>query len=186
MKIGIDLDDTLTDIQDEWRKLAVKYDKTLRGKGIVNFDKALLGEKFDWSSEERDYFLKNYRLEVVKKARLRINALETLNELKRRGYEIVIITARSDKYYSDPYQISYDYLVQKKIPFDKLIVNSLDKRKVCEEENISYFIDDNLANCLNVATLNIKVFCLDIGLYKSISSEVIKISDLKELLEYIR
>ncbi|MGN1352840.1 MAG: hypothetical protein ACI4WF_02100, partial [Bacilli bacterium] len=106
MKIGIDLDDTLTDIQDDLLNLAFKYDKTLRGKGIINFDKPFIGEKFDWSSEERDYFFKNYRLEVVKKARLRTNALETLNELKRRGYEIVIITARSDKYYSDPYQIS--------------------------------------------------------------------------------
>ena len=61
----------------------------------------------------------------------------------------------------------------------------MDKRKVCEEENISYFIDDNLDNCLKVATLNIKVFCLDIGLYKDIS-KVTRISDLKELLEYIR
>ena len=52
MNIGIDLDDTITDIQDDMLKLAIKYDNTLRGNGIVNKDKLFIAEKFDWSKEE--------------------------------------------------------------------------------------------------------------------------------------
>ena len=90
-------------------------------------------------------------MEVVKKARLRINALETLNELKRRGYEIIIITARSDKYYSDPYQISYDYLVQKKIPFDKLIVNKVYReQQIVAIDKLDFKIIDSYVSNKNI------------------------------------
>lgn len=187
MSIGFDLDDTLTDIQDDLFKLAVEYDKSLRGKGIVNKDKIFIGEKFDWSQEERDYFLKNIRLKAVLNARVRDGVIETFKELKRKGYKIIIITARSNKYYDDPDKITINYLNKMGILYDKVITNSLDKYEVCKKENISYFIDDNLDNCLSVSKLNTKVFLLDIGLYKDLNyKNIIKIANIKEILKYMR
>lgn len=187
MNIGIDLDDTITDIQDDMLELAIKYDNTLRGNGIVNKDKLFIAEKFDWSKEERDYFFKNIRLKVVLKAKIRENVREVLNILKKRGYKIIVITARSFKYYKDPYKLTYKFLKSNSIPFDKLVVNSSNKEFDCRINNIKYFIDDNLDNCLNVSKLNIKVFFLDIGLYKEVSyKNIIKINNIKEVLEYIK
>ncbi len=188
MKIGIDLDDTLTDIQDELLKEALKYDKTLENKGIVNPNKVLITEKFAWSNSNRKYFLKNIRKEVVEQAKLRPDTLIILNELKKRGYEIIIITARSSTYYEDPYEFTLKYLIKNKIPFDKLIVNGKDKVKVCKMEQINFFIDNNLTNCLNVSKLGVKVFFLNIGFYKDVfTSKNIKIIySLKEILKYIK
>jgi uncharacterized HAD superfamily protein len=164
MNIGIDIDDTITDINDEMFRRAKEYDKTLRNKGIIYPERFYAAQVFDWNEEEKEYYLKNIRKDVVLNAHPREGVIDILKEFKNLGYKIYIITSRSKRYYESPYQDTYDWLVKENIPFDKLIVSALDKGLVCKNENIDIFIDDQVKNCLLVKNQGIKTLLFDIGI----------------------
>lgn len=163
MRIGIDIDDTLTDVKDELIKAGEKYARSL-GKDIKvdkNFeDKNNNGNKwqemFQFNYEELKYFLKDIQESITNKAKPRENVVEVINKLKNDGNEIIIITARDSEFHDDPYKYSKDWLDKNNIYYDKLIVNARDKKIACIEEKIDLFIDDSESNCLNVRKAGIK------------------------------
>lgn len=172
MKIGIDIDDTITETY----------------KTLVN----IIAEKYNLKAEEilekkLDYdelydSLPNFheiRKEVFNKMApnvpLKESVIEVLTKLKEEGNEIIFITARTTEEYDDPYQISYDYLIKNNVPFDKLYANVLDKGTKCIEENIDIFIDDNSRHCINVTDKNIKTLQFD----SLMSTKIIDIKRVK-------
>lgn len=163
MKIGIDIDDTITDIQGELLNKALEYDKSLRNTGIIYPERKYIGQRFDWSNEEKEYFLGKIRWNVMDNARLRDGVIESLTLLKEEGHEIVFITARSDRYVEEPYSKTYNWLKKNNIPFDKLIVNALNKGNVCKEEKIDVFIDDQENNCNLTYDFGIKTIFFNIN-----------------------
>ena len=104
--IGIDFDDTITCLNKYMEEEAKKYDLDKKGKGIVNKSSYLLGDKYGWTNEEKETFFKFYRPRAIEKARLRPNAVKVFKRLIDNGYKIIIITARSPKYYDNPYDVT--------------------------------------------------------------------------------
>lgn len=163
MKIGIDIDDTLTDIKQELEEAAKEYAEQL-GKAINSEFKEIddknngnrYQEKYGFSYEELKYFLKEIQEEITNEAKPRENAKETIKKLKERGHQIYIITARDSEFHDNPYQQSKEWLDKNKIQYDKLIVNAREKASVCEQEKIDVFIDDQLNNCIAVSKIGIK------------------------------
>ncbi len=163
MRIGIDIDDTLTDVKKELLKAGRKYAESL-GKEIkvdkTFEDKSNNGnewqEKFGFTYDELKYFLKDIQEGITNKAKPRENVVEVINKLKNNGNEIIIITARDSEFHDDPYQYSKDWLDKNKICFDKLVVNARDKKIACMQEKIDIFIDDSKSNCLTVESAGIK------------------------------
>lgn len=47
------------------------------------------------------------------------------------------------------------------IPYSKLIINAQNKAKVCQEEHIDIFLDDDINNCLKVSEIGVKAFIMD-------------------------
>lgn len=167
-------------------KEAFKFDLEINGQGIVDNSKYLIGEKFNWNEELKNKFFLNYRFKVIDKAKLRKNVIKVFKKLQNDGYKIIIITARSEKYYKDPYNYTYNWLKKYHVPFDKLIVNSLNKKEICLQENIDIFVDDMPSNCENVSSIkNIKVYMMDNVDNFSNSNKVIKVKDLDELYKKI-
>lgn len=163
MRIGIDIDDTLTDIKEELIEAGEKYARSL-GKDIKvdkNFeDKNNNGNKwqemFQFNYEELKYFLKDIQESITNKAKPRENVVEIINKLKNDGNEIIIITARDSEFHDDPYKYSKDWLDKNNIYYDKLVVNARNKEDSCIEEKIDLFIDDSESNCLKVNKAGIK------------------------------
>ena len=163
MKIGIDIDNTLTDVQRELNLVAYNYAKSL-GKIIdeknlqedINNNSNFYKEKFKFSYDELKYFLKDIQEEIVNNAIPRDGAVETINKLRNKGNKIYIITARAYEFHDDPYNLSKDWLDKNNIIYDKLIVNAIDKAHICKQENIDIFIDDQLHNCIAVSNAGIK------------------------------
>ena len=163
MRIGIDIDDTLTDVKNELIKAGENYARSL-GKDIKvdkNFeDKNNNGNKwqemFQFNYEELKYFLKDIQESITNKAKPRENVVEIINKLKNDGNEIIIITARDSEFHDDPYKYSKDWLDKNNIYYDKLVVNARNKEDACIEEKIDLFIDDSESNCLNVKKAGIK------------------------------
>ena len=165
MNIGIDIDNTITEVQEELNNAAYEYAIKL-GKNIKNDDNPFediknngdtYKKKFQFSYDELKYFLKNIQEEITNKAEPRDNAVEIINRLRKEGHKIFIITARDSEFHEDPYLLSKNWLDKNNIEYDKLIVNAREKGTVCKNENIDLFIDDQLNNCLDVSKEGIRV-----------------------------
>jgi len=158
VNIGIDIDNTLTEVQEELNHAAYQYAIKL-GKNIKNDENPFediknngdtYKKKFRFSYDELKYFLKNIQEEITNKAKPRTNAVETIKRLRENGHKIFIITARDSEFHDNPYLLSKNWLDKNNIEYDKLIVNAREKGTVCKNENIDLFIDDQLNNCLDV------------------------------------
>ena len=192
MRIGIDIDDTLTDVKNELIKAGEKYARSL-GKDIKvdkNFeDKNNNGNKwqemFQFNYEELKYFLKDIQESITNKAKPRENVVEIINKLKNDGNEIIIITARDSEFHDNPYKYSKDWLDKNNIYYDKLVVNARNKEDACIEEKIDLFIDDSKSNCLKVNKAGIKTIrvCNEI---ENNNSNLICFNNWNDIYSYIQ
>ena len=192
MNIGIDIDNTLTDIEKELFDAANKYTKTLnpdfkfkeiqKYEGFTNMAK-FYSKIFGWNDENINYFFRNPRIEVVDNASPREGAKETLQKLKQKGNNIYIVTARTNLYDDIPYERAKRWLDNNDVVYDKLVVNAQNKAKTCEELNIELFIDDQLNNCINLANNGIHTIRLTNS--KEVYNGIINIDNWKHIYEYI-
>lgn len=168
MKIGIDIDNNLTKVQEKLNKAAFDYANSL-GKNIkdcnistkdINNDGDTYRKKFKFNNEELKYFLKEIQENITNNASPRENAKEVIDKLKNDGHQIYIITARDSEFHDDPYMYSKNWLDKNKIYYDKLIVNARNKKDVCEKEEIDLFIDDQPNNCLQILNAGIKAIMI--------------------------
>ena len=191
MKIGIDIDNTLTEVQEELNKAAFEYAISL-GKKIDNYDNPMediknngdtYRKKFQFEYEELKYFLKNIQENITNNATPRENAKEVIDKLKKEENEIYIITARDSEFHDDPYKLSKDWLDKNEIYYDKLIVNAREKSSVCEKEKIDLFIDDQPNNCLSVSNIGIHTIMITDKAYNY--DKIKQLKDWNEIYNYI-
>ena len=192
MRIGIDIDDTLTDVKDELIEAGEKYARSL-GKDIKvdkNFeDKNNNGNKwqemFQFNYDELKYFLKDIQESITNKAKPRENVVEVIKKLKNDGNEIIIITARDSEFHDNPYKYSKDWLDKNNIYYDKLVINAKNKEDACIEEKIDLFIDDSESNCLKVNKAGIKTIrvCNEI---EENNSNLICFNNWNDIYSYIQ
>ena len=162
MRIGIDIDDTLTDINEELENAALEY-ATRLGKNHVKDTTNLVDKndgniyqvRYGFTYDELKYFLKDIQESITNKAIPRENAKETISKLRKAGNEIYIVTARDFEFHNNPYSLSKKWLDKNKIEYDKLIVNARDKAQICKEEKIDIFIDDKTSNCIDVSKIGV-------------------------------
>lgn len=164
MRIGIDIDDTMTDIKDKLTNAALKYairlgkNVTYHGGKITDiYNNGNVYQKlFGFSYDELKYFLKDIQEEITDNVLPRENCVNVIEKLKSEGNEIYIITARDFEFHDDPYSQSKIWLDNNSIKYDKLIVNARDKGVICKEEKIDLLIDDSLSNCNSVLNQGVK------------------------------
>lgn len=184
--VGIDLDDTITDMKDLMQEEARKFDKSINGKGMVDKTKYLVGEQYGWSDDLKDKFFKSYRINAIEKAKVREGANEVLTKMIQLGYQILIITARSSKYYQNPYEYTKKWLDKHHVPYTKLIVDVKSKKEICLQENVSIFLDDMPKNCLEVSSINnINVYIMDNGNNLCEKKEIKRIKNFEEFYQEI-
>lgn len=191
MRIGIDIDDTMTDIKEKLTKAAIKYAKSLNkdmqtidNNDIVDiFNNGNIYQKlFNFNHEELKYFLGPIQEEITNNAVPRENCAKVINDLHKDGHEIYIVTARVNEFHKDPYLYSKEWLEKNKIYYDKLIVNARDKKIACLENNIALLIDDSISNCLNVA--NVGIDAIIIG--NKNNSTIKSVDNWQEIYDYIK
>ncbi len=181
MRIGIDIDDTITDTYPVYLSLisvyyGLDYNKLLKNKPSY--------KELHKTLPDYDKFIKDCFHLMAKMAPLKKNVVEILNKLKEKGCEIVIITARNQEEYTTPYKISYDYLTKNNVPFDKMIIGAKDKGLQCVSEGIDVFIDDNVGNCRAVRDKGIKTIRFDSG-FKERDNSLINVKSWNEVYEVL-
>lgn len=169
MRIGIDIDGVLTDIE-QWQldvggKFFSKYDKS-----VVNNEGYEISEIFDISNELDDEFWNEYLYEYVTKEPSRKYASEVIKKLKDDGNEIYIVTARylTDRDTDDGKKmrkIVVNWLKEQNIYYDEIIFSPEDKKENCKKYNIDIMIEDKVDNINKISSI-IPVICFHAGYNK--------------------
>ena len=92
MNIGIDIDNVISNFNEELLKEFMAHDKELRNSGIVNSDAYITRGMFDWSKDEfDDFYYKNIE-RIAKNLKVIDKAPDYIKRLREKGYKIYIIS----------------------------------------------------------------------------------------------
>lgn len=174
MRIGIDIDGTLTNLVD--RVIAYGQEYELENNlpfGLSNPNTDYFSLAFEWGNVIGKKFWRD-SFNKINSTAPRALAKKYLDLLHEKGHEIYVVTARSYEEFSDPYAYSKKWLKKYKIPFDKLIVNASNKGAVCEENHIEAFLDDNPINCDSTSAAGVKTFMMHNFLAENYNNPAVK------------
>lgn len=182
MNIGIDIDDTIVNTYEIFvalisMKYGLDYKKILSQN--INYP------ELENNLENYDKIRKDIFSILVKSVILKDDVIKVLSKLKNEGHKIIFITARNFDEYYDPYGITYEYLTKNNVPFDKLIVNAMEKDVVCKNENIDIFIDDNTKHCSKVSNCGIKTIQFNTCFQPSVNG-IKLVSNWNEIYDLIK
>ena len=154
MKIAFDIDDVITETSGPLLDAIKK-----NGEGI-DFNDPRTSEKEilrgSAATPEIKAFYRRYGVELCKKAELKAGADIVIRELKRRGIQIHLITARDESLMPGITQATIDYLAEKDIPYDQAHIGVHNKKELCEKLGIICLTDDSIDTCKSLVDSKIK------------------------------
>lgn len=143
MNIAIDIDDTLTNSFDYFQPFVAEFFgvdlSELKEKGI-----SYGNLPNEWKPRELEFF-RAYYDKVVPQTTFKSDAADCVRKLRERGHKVIIITARTNSFYTDAYKTTVEELKNGNIVYDKLVC-SMDKAAACVENRIDVLFDDMLYN----------------------------------------
>ncbi len=170
MRIGIDIDGVLTDIE-QWQldygsKFYYKYYK----KEIVNHKGYETCDIFDSTQQCDDEFWKKCFIDYCINVNIRKFAAEVIKKLREDGNEIFIITARGSSLshsanvmlYEENKKIVKEWLIKNNILYDRIIFSPEDKLDICLNNGINLMIEDKVDNINKIST-KLPVICFHAG-----------------------
>lgn len=156
MRIGIDVDGVLLDFEKEMLVQAELFDIDIAsGKGKIHSKPYFVQNKYDWTDEERERFIKENLGKVSEESSLMAGIKEILPRLHKQGHELIVISARGtgNEKMIDIVTKKFD---EAGIKFDKCFWKVKNKAEVCKEENIDIMIDDSPTICESMIENEIK------------------------------
>ena len=161
MRIGIDVDGTLTNLQRFVFDRGTKF----FNKSVVRTDCMQVRNTFDVSQEDEKAFWDENIFDYAANYKPLDYAREALMELHEAGHEIIIITARYHTYeYSElgnrMRKTVVNWFKDNDLYFDKIIFTHEGKKYRCRENKIDVMIEDKAANILAIAD-DRKVIAMD-------------------------
>lgn len=176
MNIGIDIDDTLIDTTKNFKDVIGQYDKT--GDVEKYVEEILSGEI---PTENIRKFMNTYLLEVTKTIEIKEDAADVIRRLKEKGHKIIFITSRNDEECKGLEDFTLEYLKKNNVVYDRILLNSRDKAKVCLENDIDIMIDDSMKHCQNVASKGIETFLFTSMINKDKETMLKRVDNWKQL-----
>lgn len=190
MKIGIDIDGVLTDIERYILDCGTKYcyeNNIQINLKNVDYDEM---KTFNWNQEQSLIFWNDYLEDYVKDFKPRAYAVEVLNKLKVSN-EIYLITARND--YGLPIEdknkmpeFTKKWLEDNKIYYDKLVFKpDSEKLDYCLENAIDVMIEDSPNNIINISK-QVPVICYNCEYNAKVSgNNIIRVYSWYDILSKI-
>lgn len=188
MKIGIDIDNVISNFNDTLLTEYLLHDKELRNSGIINKNANYIRkEMFDWNENEETNFYKNNIERIAKKLGVIEGAKEYIDKLHDDGHIICIITGRDNGEYTEPYNMTKKWLEDNNIYYDDLILtDAYDKHaktKQCLEHNIDIMIDDSVSICSDCVENGITTILMDTPYNRY--SNIQRVKSWKEFYRYV-
>ena len=188
MKIGIDIDNVISNFNDTLLTEYLLHDKELRNSGIINKNADYIRKgMFDWNEDEEINFYKNNIERIAKKLGVIEGAKEYIDKLHDDGHIICIITGRDNGEYTEPYNMTKKWLEDNNIYYDDLILtDAYDKHaktKQCLEHNIDIMIDDSVSICSDCVENGITTILMDTPYNRY--SNIQRVKSWKEFYRYV-
>lgn len=188
MKIGIDIDNVISNFNEVLLNEYLLHDKELRDNGIINKNADYIKKgMFDWTEEEEKYFYKSNIERIAKKLTIIAGAKEYIDKLKSDGHFIYIITGRDNGEYTEPYNMTKKWLDNHNIYYDKLILTDAHDKHAktvkCIENNIDIMIDDSVRICKDCIESGITTVLMDTP-YNRYSS-IKRVYNWQEFYEFV-
>ena len=188
MRIGIDIDNVISNFNEMLLETYLIHDKELRNTGIINPNaKYIRTGMFDWSNEEELSFYKDNIEGIAKKLKVKEKAKEYIDRLHNDGNLIYIITGRDNGEYSEPYNMTKKWLDENNIYYDNLILTDAydihAKSLECLKNDIDIMIDDSVRICSDLITSGITTILMDTPYNRKINIKRVK--NWEEFYEFV-
>lgn len=182
MRIGIDIDDVITNTSETMEEYIAKYKNNKKIK--EHMVEIMKGNPSD--PDVVKFCLENY-LKVFQKVKVKENAREVIQKLLDRGNEIYLITARGENlnFFKGSEKVTIDFLEENKIKYNKIIFNSTDKAQLCKDNCIDIMIDDSITHCEDIRNIGIRSILFTTNVNKNIYTTVERVDSWIELEEKI-
>lgn len=162
MRIGIDLDGTITDFYSYLVTFGREFGKeNFNNDKIKNYYGFEIEEIFDWNEEEIIKFKEYVRTTLRMEVKPRIFAKECLYRLHKLGHIIYIITSRKEEDQYDTLNNTKKWLKDNNIYYDYLLLGNSNKLEECLNNKIDIFVDDKIKHCSKTQSANIRTYLFD-------------------------
>ena len=165
MRIGVDIDGVLNDVGEWHYSCGFKYcieNDINRG---FHPEKYMIEEQFELTEAENYKFWKEYIFDLMLSIPTRPYAAKVLGLLKEMGHEIVILTARDNRFLTNQYENTMNFYVEEwlnknNIPYDEIIAGPGSKKDKCIKNKLDIMIEDKASNVIKISDV-IPVLCFD-------------------------
>lgn len=183
MRIGVDIDDTIT---NTWEYLIPHYAK------LFNIDEGRLLKSMPYYQAIKDKISLDEYYKVLipihnkytSEIPLKENVKEVIDKLYELGHTVYFITDRGNDD-NDSYDLTKNYLDSHGIKYEKIYTRASNKASICLKENIKLYIDDSVKHCKNVKEKGIEVLMFDTK-YNKEYQEFKHVHSWNEIYEYIK
>lgn len=173
MRIGIDIDGVLTDLEHFCLDYISKYCVCNNIDFDISFRDYCFANNFNIADEVEDRFWDEYMKVYEVEERIRPFASEVIQKLKEEGNEIFIVTARYDGAREDEVgehvrTVVKNWLKKYNVQYDNIIfTKGANEQKLAEilDNKIELMIEDNPSNVGEISQ-HIPVLCYDAGYNK--------------------
>lgn len=186
MRIGLDIDNVITNFDKTILEEFKKEDKNKRNSGIVNPKGRHIEYMFDWTKEEAEEFFCNNMEKLAEILEPREDAKIYMEKLIADGHELFLISNRVYPHYKNPKEVTINWLKKYKIPYTKLILSKeADKSLECIENKIDILFDDSINNCKAVLKNGIHSCIMGTIQNKNYKSDFERVENWQELYEKV-
>ncbi len=192
MNIGVDIDNVISNFNEELLEEFIKHNKELGYSDEINKDADYITRgMFNWTKEEVDSFYCNNIERIANKLKVIDEAKQYIDKLKKDGHSIYIISSRDDGEYTNPYDMTKNWLDNNEIYYDRLIltgaykINKHVKTEKCLENDIDIMIDDSITVCKDCIDNGITTLIMDTPYNRQVNN-ITRVYNWKEIYEYIK
>lgn len=185
MRIGIDIDDTLTKSSKRIREYIKLFGSKYFDISEYNDNEyeVLKGKN---KNELIKKFLIDYSYDISSSVELMENSKEVIDKLIKQGNEIYFISARSNSTFKDPYGLTKKYLEDNSISYDKLLVGEVNKLNSVLSNKIDIMLDDSVDTYQLLNKNGIKCLLFNSNNNKYTKGDFDRINDWLEFYNYIK
>ncbi len=165
MRIGVDIDGVLNDIGQWHYSCGFKFCIDNHIQRGFHPHEYMIEKQFELTDEENYKFWKEYIFDLMVSIPTRPYAGNILKILKEMGHEIVILTARDNRYLTNQYANTMNFYVEEwlhknNIPYDEIVAGPGKKKDKCIKHKLDIMIEDKASNVLEISDV-IPVLCFD-------------------------
>ena len=165
MRIGVDIDGVLNDIGQWHYSCGFKFCIDNHIQRGFHPHEYMIEKQFELTDEENYKFWREYIFDLMVSIPTRPYAGNILKILKEMGHEIVILTARDNRYLTNQYANTMNFYVEEwlhknNIPYDEIITGPGKKKDKCIKHKLDIMIEDKASNILEISDV-IPVLCFD-------------------------